>query len=216
MASITVNLVPLARREMHHKKARVRFWLMTSGAYGLCWLVIALLIGATGFNDDTVLRQELDQLNALVGSSESELSQMRGELGRFNVELATSRAIGRQPDWSILLVLLSSTLGDHITLRNCTLETSHESLGTGGPQTAIATNNASAPSGIPDAANIQLELIGLGLSQQAVSEFVLRLEEMTLFRQVKLIETRREPYLESEAIAFRIVCVFQTAEVSQP
>ena len=85
-----------------------------------------------------------------------------------------------------------------------------------GPAAAIATNNASAPSGIPDPANIQLELLGLGLSQQAVSEFVLRLEEMTLFRQVKLIETRREPYLESEAIAFRIVCVFQTAEVSQP
>ena len=87
MVSITVNLVPLARREMQRKKARIRFWLMTSGAYGLCWLVIAVLVGATGLNNDTALRQELDHLNTLVGSSESELSQMRGELGRINVEL---------------------------------------------------------------------------------------------------------------------------------
>ena len=216
MAPITVNLVPPARREMQHKKARIRFWMMTSGAYGLCWLVIAGLVGATGLNDDTALRQELDQLNALVGSSESELSQMRGELGRINVELATSRAIGRQPDWSILLALLSSTLGDHITLRNCALGTSQESLGARGPRTAVTSNDAPAPGGMPDSANLRLELMGLGLSQQAVSEFVLRLEEMTLFRKVKLIETRREPYLETEAIAFRIVCVFQTAEVAQP
>ncbi len=210
MAPITVNLVALAHRELQHKKARIRFWLMTSGAYGLCWLVVFMLVGATSLNDDTVFRQELDQLNAFVSSAESELAQMRGELGRINVELATSRAIGRQPDWSILLALLSSTLGDNITLRSCALERSR------GPLPRGATTGAPAPVGMPNSAGLQLELIGLGLSQQAVSEFVLRLEEMTLFRQVKLIETRREPYLESEAIAFRIECVFQTEEASQP
>ena len=214
MAPITVNLVPPARREMQHKKARIRFWLMTSGAYGLCWLLVVMFVGATGLNDDTALRRELVQLNALVGSSESELAQMRGKLGRFNVELATSQAIGRQPDWSILLALVSSTLGDRITLRSCALGRSHDSFDAPGPLSGITDSRATAPGGVPESANLQLELIGLGISQQAVSEFVLRLEEMTLFRQVKLIETRREPYLESDAIAFRLVCIFQTEEAS--
>jgi hypothetical protein len=51
-----------------------------------------------------------------------------------------------------------------------------------------------------------LTLRGLGRTQSAVSQFVLRLEKLGPFDRVKLIDTRREPFLENEAFAFHVEC----------
>ncbi len=206
MSVISVNLVPSARREAQVRSARIRFWFMTCAVYGLGWLGVLVLVGATALNDDTGLRDELRQVNGLVAESESELVALRGELIRSRAELTTSLTIGKQPDWSALLALLSTTLGDRIILRNCKLTTLHKSPGMRGPATGVARESTT----------IQLQLGGLGLSQQAVSEFVLRLEETSLFRQVKLLDTRREPFLDGDAIAFHVECLLETEEGLQP
>ena len=206
MSVISVNLVPSARREAQVRSARIRFWFMTCAVYGLGWLGVLVLVGATALNDDTGLRDELRQVNGLVAESESELVALRGELIRSRAELTTSLTIGKQPDWSALLALLSTTLGDRIILRNCKRTTLHTSPGMRGPATGVARESTT----------IQLQLGGLGLSQQAVSEFVLRLEETSLFRQVKLLDTRREPFLDGDAIAFHVECLLETEEGLQP
>lgn len=202
MSVISVNLVPSARREAQVRSARIRFWFMTCAIYGLGWLGVLVLVGATALNDDTGLRDELRQVNGLVAESESELAALRGELARSRAELATSLTIGKQPDWSALLALLSTTLGDRIILRDCKLTTLHKSPGARGPVTGVARESTT----------IQLQLGGLGMAQQAVSEFVLRLEETSLFRQVKLLDTRREPFLDGDAIAFHVECLLETEE----
>ena len=206
MSVISVNLVPSARREAQVRSARIRFWFMTCAVYGLGWLGVLVLVGATALNDDTGLRDELRQVNGLVAESESELVALRSELIRSRAELTTSLTIGKQPDWSALLALLSTTLGDRIILRNCKLTTLHKSPGMHGPATGVARESTT----------IQLQLGGLGLAQQAVSEFVLRLEETSLFRQVKLLDTRREPFLDGDAIAFHVECLLETEEGLQP
>ena len=202
MSVISVNLVPSARREAQVRSARIRFWFMTCAIYGLGWLAVFVLVGATALNDDTGLRDELRQVNGLVAESESELVALRSELARSRAELTTSRIIGKQPDWSALLALLSTTLGDRIVLRNCTLTTLHKSPSARESVSGVARGSTT----------IQLQLGGFGLAQQAVSEFVLRLEETSLFRQVKLLDTRREPFLDSDAIAFHIECLLETEE----
>ena len=201
MSVLSVNLVPSARREAQVRSARIRFWFMTCAIYGLGWLGVLVLVGATALNDDTGLLDELRQVNGLVAESESELAALRGELVRSRAELTTSLTIGKQPDWSALLALLSTTLGDRIILRNCKLTTLHKSPGAREPVTGVARESTA----------IQLQLGGLGLAQQAVSEFVLRLEETSLFRQVKLLDTRREPFLDGDAIAFHIECLLEAA-----
>ncbi len=216
MSVISVNLVPSARREAQVRGARIRFWFMTCTIYGLGWLAVLVLVGATALNDDAGLRDELRQVNDLVGESESELATFRGELGRSRGELATSLTIGKQPDWSVLLALLSTTLGDRIMLRNCKLTTLHKSPGPRGPVMASTVEDRSMTGVARESTTIQLQLDGFGLAQQAVSEFVLRLEETSLFRQVKLLETRREPLLDGEAIAFHIECLLETEEALQP
>ena len=206
MSVISVNLVPSARREAQVRSARLRFWFMTCAIYGLGWLGVLVLVGATALNDDTGLRDELHQVNGLVAQSESELAALRGELARSRAELATSLTIGKQPDWSALLALLSTTLGDRIILRDCKLTTLHKLPGARRPVTGVARESTT----------IQLQLSGLGMVQQAVSEFVLRLEETSLFRQVKLLDTRREPFLDGDAIAFHIECLLETEDGLQP
>ena len=216
MSLISVNLVPSARREAQVRSARIRFWLMTCAIYGLGWLGVLVLVGATALNDDAGLRDELRQVNNLVAESESELAALRGELGRLNAELTTSRTIRKQPDWSILLALLSTTLGERIILRNCKLTSFHKSPGTRSPVTRSTVEDRSLTGVARDSTKTRLQLGGLGLSQQAVSEFVLRLEETLLFHQVKLIDTRREPFLDGDAIAFHIECLLETEERLQP
>ena len=69
---------------------------------------------------------------------------------------------------------------------------------------AAAPNPAASRSG-PD---VLLEVVGIGRSQLAVSQHVLRLEQTGLFSKVNLIDTGREPFLNTNAIGFRIQCVF--------
>lgn len=216
MSVISVNLVPSARRAAQVRGARIRFWFMTCAIYGLGWLMVFVLVGATALNDDTGLREELRQVNSLVAESESELAALRGKLGRSRGELATSLTIGKQPDWSALLALLSTTLGDRIILRNCKLTTLRKSSGARGPVTASTVEDRSVTGDARESTTIQLGLDGFGLAQPDVSEFVLRLEETSLFRQVKLLDTRREPFLDGEAIAFHIECLLETEEARQP
>ncbi|MEE9131439.1 MAG: PilN domain-containing protein [Phycisphaerales bacterium] len=189
---------------------------MTCAIYGLGWLGVLGLVGATALNDDAGIRDELRQVNDLVAESESELAALRGELAQSRAELTTSLTIGKQPDWSALLALLSTTLGDRIILRNCKLTTLRKSPGARGPVTASTVEDRSVTGVARESTTIQLQLDGFGLAQQAVSEFVLRLEETSLFRQVKLLDTRREPFLDSDAIAFHIECLLETEEARQP
>ncbi len=212
MSVISVNLVPSARREAQVCSDRIRFWFMACALYGLGWLGVLVLVGATAMNDDTGLRDELRQVNGLVAESESELAALQSELVRSRAELTTSLTIGKQPDWSALLALLSTTLGDRIILRNCKLATRQKTPGMRGPATASTVEDRSVTGIALESTTIQLQLGGLGLAQQAVSEFVLRLEQTSLFREVKLLDTRREPFLDGDALAFHIECLLETQE----
>jgi hypothetical protein len=52
----------------------------------------------------------------------------------------------------------------------------------------------------------------VGRSQAAVSQFVLRLEQLGLFDRVTLLDTRREPFGADSAVGFRAVCIMHVRE----
>ena len=118
-------------------------------------------------------------------------------IGRDRARLASGRAVGEQPDWSLLLAMLSSALGDETVLRSVRLQAPPEAAPGG------TTGAGSARTLRP----ITLDLSGLGRTQQIVSEFVLRLEHTPLFKTVRLVDTRRELFLNDHAVVFRIECV---------
>ncbi len=203
MARTGVNLIPSARREARRRKARMRFWLTATVVCAAFWLVGFLGAQLTLVSDDRALRIEFDEIYAEAEGARKAVADLRAEASRGRSRLQASRAVGEQPDWSLLLALLSRTLGDQAVLRSVGLQYAPEALEETAP---------SAPEAPNEPPPVTLELSGLGQTQYVVSRFVLRLEQTPIFESVRLVDTLREPILAGHAVAFRIECVLGAGE----
>jgi hypothetical protein len=195
-----VNLIPVARREAKQQQTRVRLWLSGCFVYAALWIAAFVAAKVVVGSEDRVLRAKFVEASAQVQETENAVAALRGRIGRDEVRLASGQAVGEQPDWSLLLAMLSSALGDETVLRSVRLKAPPEAA-PGGPDAGGASDAAQT---LPP---ITLDLTGLGRTQQVVTEFVLRLEQMPLFKQIRLVDTRREPFLNNHAVLFRIECV---------
>jgi Tfp pilus assembly protein PilN len=185
-----VNLVPADRREARRRQRWVHVWIGACAVYAAAWVVAHVAIQLTMVSDDRVLRGEIEQVRAVVQERDTAVAALELDRQQAVAQLHANLAVGKQPDWSILLALLASTLEDEIVLSSVRLVSG--AAGEGEASGSGATT---------------FDFAGLGESQAAVSRFVLRLEEISLFRSVKLLDTRREPFLAGHAIAFRVECV---------
>ncbi|MHC4448085.1 MAG: PilN domain-containing protein [Planctomycetota bacterium] len=187
-----VNLIPIERREARRRRARTRLWVGVGTTYGSLWMGAAVAAVVVFTTDNRSLRAELADVAREVDQSEVTTGGLRDDLVEAKAALEASRAVGTQPDWSVLLALLADSLGEDVVLRSCKL----------------------TPLGSRDGAGevIKLEVGGLARSQQAVAQVILRLEETPLFRSVKLIDTRREPFRDAHAVAFRAECILDSEQ----
>ncbi len=203
MTATGVNLIPAARRQAKQRQVRVRWWLTGCVVYAALWMAAFVAAQAVVRSEDRALRGEFVEGSAMVQKAESTVDALRGRIGRAEARLASGRAVGEQPDWSFLLAMLSSALGDETVLRSIRLQAPPEAA-------PGAAGGSGTPGGAAAARTLQpitLEVTGLGRTQQVVSEFVLRLEHTPLFETVRLVDTRREPFLNDHAVVFRIECV---------
>ncbi len=200
MTATGVNLIPAARRQAKQRQVRVRWWLTGCVVYAALWMAAFVAAQAVVRSEDRALRGEFVEGSAMVQKAESTVDALRGRIGRAEARLASGRAVGEQPDWSLLLAMLSSALGDETVLRSIRLQAPPEAApgAPGGPSRSDTAQTLQP---------ITLDLTGLGRTQQVVSEFVLRLEHTPLFEMVRLVDTRREPFLNNHAVVFRIECV---------
>ena len=185
-----INLVPMERRLARRRRAHTRLWMGVGTTYGSLWVGAAVAAIVVFTTDNRSLRSELSDVAAEVDKSEVTVAGLRADLVEAKAALEASQAVGRQPDWSVLLALLADSLGETVVLRRCKL----------------------TPMGGRDGAGevIKLEVGGLAQSQQAVAQVILRLEQTPLFRSVKLIDTRREPFRNTHAVAFRAECILNS------
>ena len=197
MTTTGVNLIPAARRQTKQRRVRVRWWLTGCAVYSALWIAVFVTAQVMVRSEDRALRGKLLESSARVREAEKTVATLRGRIGRDQARLSSGRAVGEQPDWSLLLAMLSSALGDETVLRNIRLQAPPEAA-------PGAKGGAGAPRTLRP---ITLDLTGLGRTQQVVSEFVLRLEHTPLFKQVRLVDTRREPFMNDHAVVFRIECV---------
>jgi Fimbrial assembly protein (PilN) len=177
-----VNLIPTHRRIARHRRRALRGWAATVAGWG--GLVVAACVAthfSMGSNYDAVASELADTRQRNIELS-SRLHELRRGLTQLNAVRDTALAIRDHPDWSLLLALLGRTTGEQIVLRNISLKP-----------------HASAPS-----APLVLQLRGFTDSQAAASQFVLRLQQLGLFDEVKLLRTGREPILNASAVTFEI------------
>ncbi|MCP3904439.1 MAG: hypothetical protein GY715_12495 [Planctomycetes bacterium] len=202
-----VNLIPRARRQRMRRQEHQRRWITIAAGYALfivIALVVAKLVSAT---DKGALDEELARTNASITTDRATVVNLRRQLGDAAALLKAQYAVQGQPDWGILLALLAEATGDEVVLRECRLQ--HAAGGIGGSMDIPGAAGPRTETGMPPT---YLELGGLGRSQNTVTQFVLRMDEIPLFRKVHLQDTRREPFGEGHAIAFRVVCMLDTEE----
>ncbi|HEY7088394.1 MAG TPA: PilN domain-containing protein [Tepidisphaeraceae bacterium] len=187
-----VNLIPSTRREARHRRTRLRCWI---GA-GIAWagLVASVCVGvhlSLLGNDYTATAGELTGVREHVSDLNNRLAETRRDLMRAEVGRQTAQTLSDQPDWSLLLSILGQAVGDEVVLRELQLKP------------------LSDPKSIASQRGFEVQLRGFSRSQPQVSRFVLRLQQVGLFDEVKLQRTGREPVLNTSAVTFDINCTIQ-------
>ena len=201
-----INLIPAQRRQTKARRRYLTRWSIGLAVYGGAILAAHFVCGSYFGMGNRVLAAEIQRSTARLKAVHRMTLTARGELVRAAGELKSARAVGGQPDWGVLLTLLAENVGDDVVLESCRLRPvgrAWKSLRGGrsyDPGTA-----GQAPPALDSP--LLLELSGLGLSQTAVSGFVLRLERTGLFEQVRLVKSSRQAFLHKKAIAFRLECL---------
>jgi hypothetical protein len=200
----TTNLIPARRRDAKRRRRHRNAWVTACGAYAAllaCAVGMAHVVwGNAGAAEE--LGGRLTAADNDIRRFERQTAEARVELAAARATIEANRTVAGQPDWSVLLALLAKTIGDDVVLRTVAIA----------PPPNSAATSAAAANGTRPAANagpdVVLDLGGIGRSQLAVSQHVLRLERTGLFSKVTLLDTSREPYLNGNAIAFRLQCTF--------
>jgi Fimbrial assembly protein (PilN) len=204
-----VNLIPAARREMWRKNARVRVWMCVAP------LCASILAGAYGYlrmsweTSTDAFAADVAKADAQIKAVETETAKARAKADSQRPVLSAAKAVGEQPDWSLLLAMLASSLGDQAVLSSCVLEPAPEpaapSLKPGAKPDAPPPKDSARP------ARFTLALTGLAGSQDAVALMVTSLESKKVFDNVTIVEARRATLSGHDAVNFRIECVLSDA-----
>ncbi|MEX0886572.1 MAG: PilN domain-containing protein [Phycisphaeraceae bacterium] len=188
-----VNLIPAHRLEARRRRRRLRAWLVATCFWAiiLASLWTAAWVGLTG--PDRALARQLQNAQQQLAHTHAAISDLRPQLVDAEASLAAGRRIGDEPDWALLLALLSRWLDEKAVLTRARL---------------APLNDPPRPDEELDLRQrYQLELTGLAASQAEVSRVVLRLEQAPIFDSVKLVHTQREPFLNDQsAVGFHIEC----------
>ncbi len=193
---LSVNLIPMPRREQRMLYARRKGWTIACAAYAVALGVGSLAWRAVWNDDARDLTREISIVHTDVDDATRSIGLLRASLADTRQVILVNRTVAGQPDWSLLMGIVGDIRGDEVVLNRCALETAD------GPAT-----DAAKP--------LALRISGYGRSQGVVSQFVLRMEQTGLFDSVSLVKTNREPFLTGEAVAFKLDCLLKSvAEVN--
>lgn len=197
----SINLVPRSRQLLKRRRRRKQMWATVIGSYAL--LVLAGVMGSRVLHvfDSRALAYHIKAVESQITKAELDTKAMRTQLKQVRDTWATANVVNSQPDWSYLLALLASAAADDVVVRQCDI--SSASAGEGQPFDRATTLNETT---------WRLNLSGRSRSLGDISRFVLSLEQLEIFTQVRLLETRREPAPgdhTSDSYAFLIDCTMQ-------
>ena len=201
----STNLMPRDRLARKRRQGRLRVWIACCAAYGVVLGAACMVSHAAWGGAPGQVADELGAIRQEVKKASGSVIKARRELAEAHTVLRAGRAVGNQPDWSVLLGLLSRELGDDVVLAECKV----------GPVTKDRSEPAKRAAGLGAAGleaplgemRYKVVLTGFGRTQSAVSQFVLRLEQVEILEQVKLAKSSRQSFGDGEAVAFRIECM---------
>lgn len=196
------NFIPSYRFAARKRRRRLNAWVTGSIAYMTVLLALyagshALWSGAGG-----ALADEQAQTNARIQRAGQDIRAAQGELAAQEVMLKAIQSVQKQPDWSILLALVPTALGDEVFLTRCEVRPENPAGYAAAPAAAAPPAAAKPGAG----ATFRLKMSGYGRTMAAVLRFAQELERLDLFDQVQLVKTTPETLRSGGAISFQIEC----------
>jgi hypothetical protein len=215
-----VNLIPLYRQAAKARQRHLRAWILFCSAYSALLVLVYGVGYAHWAGPVRPLAAELSKADQATADLDKTLAARRADIDELAQRLDSAKSATMHADWSILLALVSETLGDDVVLEKCQLDQVI-------PQTPIAPVPTAAPAAPtapapkPPASAKPPKIVtpdpiwlfkadGLARNPQSVSQFILRLESSGLFDRVTLIKTSRESYRDREATSFNLECSLKT------
>jgi hypothetical protein len=202
-----VNLIPGPRLAAKRRKTRLRLWALILALYIIVLSVGSLAAFVVLPGEEPGLAEELAAVEQDIARDNATLRELRGTLAQAVASLDMARAVQEQPDWSELLTGLSREMGQELALSHCQLAILRAD---GRPVTEPWSESLlSKPlRAFLAEQRYQLVLRGFGQTQESVSRLALELEGVGLFDRVRLVNSCRQKFLRSEAVAFTVECSF--------
>jgi len=192
-----INLIPAPRRQAKARRTRLVRWGVVLGLYVGALLGAHFVCGACWSGGSDLLAAETRASAAKLREANRLMLSLHAEMVQTEEKLRSAQAVGRQPDWGVLLGLLARNVGDDVVLEFCRVRQGDGRSRSGTKPPAAARLDEP----------LLLDLGGLAMSQAVVSQFVLRLEKTGLFDQVRLVNTTQRTFLKKDAVAFRLECL---------
>ena len=195
---VSQDLMPAHRRGAKRRRRRLRRWAMICGAYAAVLLASYGLAESVWGRGGRAITEEFERTKLEINTTREQIAELHAKLFEAQRLQSANRVLSDQPDWSLLLAMLSKTLQEEIVLSSCHLKPA----GQGRSPVGVLSGPTADPKG-----GFLLGLRGYGRSQAAVARFVLRLEQTGLFQEVKTMKRTREAFLDAEAVAFQLECL---------
>jgi len=184
-----VNLIPAGRRTRRRQRTRAARWAVVCAAYAAAAIAIAPALSEAGAGSRAMETQQrrLEQDIEVVSQASAKLAREYHELMRSS---RLMHELGGSADWGRLLGAVAATLGSDAALEGLALAPREKEPG------------------------YLLRLSGLAVSQRAVTQTALQLEELAaddepLFASVRIQESRRRMIGSTPAVTFVIECVLR-------
>lgn len=200
----STNLIPAYRRYARTRRRVCRTWIAVCIAY-LSVLTIAYPLVRTVLASDASIDFDLKTVQEEIDETEKGNALLRGEVEETQATLEATRLVENQADWSLLLTLISMELGEDLVLKEYLLKPRPRVVPEASSRVPASDLQSEGRDDAPDAFIVELK--GYGKTHRAISQFVLRLERTELFSRVTLEESRREGFLQDQAIAFHLSCL---------
>jgi hypothetical protein len=200
-----INLIPIERRIAAAKHRRIRAWSTVAGGYAVLVLIGCIAANAPLASHSPQVKADLERLAQRTERANTERTRIEAQLTQQRRQLETARAVGEHPDWSILLDAVARTKAERAALDSVTLTTrlvEAKSLPTLPADAAAAASAAKVkPAPTP---TYTLRLTGFVVGPGEVFEFARAIEQLSVFDDVRVKDSRSAPLGAMSATRFEI------------
>lgn len=179
----TINLLPPQRVAARRRAALIRRWSSVVTVYAAVVAGAVVMLRGGSSNDGSQLAAQIRQAQAQLDQTRHAIDALRTQSGSIVRSLRVEQALTDRPDLSVLLAQIGTRVGSEVRLDRIVI----------------------TPPGATD--ELVVSLAGLASDQQAVSRFVLAIEESSLFHRVELRSTNRQEMGSIELARFDILCL---------